>query len=351
MFWKKINFNLNAVACLLLVLMVFFPVPVEGAKKPPPTKTVYGKIVDLDGKPVQGAKVFITEVSKKRTTIVVSNDLGNYSIYGLNPKEDYEVHVEAGNLTSEKRTVSHFLTRMDNLLNFTLSPVSGPAGSGLGPSTSKSIEIPLPGGTLLPADFWRPATAPPNGWPVLLLLPDWGQDRAGWNELIPDLFTKRQWAVLNLDGKAYQAAFPNSRGKDDPGRLLPVVDALLEWLRGQEKIDPGRIAVAGYGFGADLAFLASGKNELVRASIAISPTLLKTEELVKSIPNFQPHSILYLAGTDDNDGVTAIRAMEAKSGYPMKVQLVENSTSRGLDLIKADAGIKQIISQWLENSQ
>ena len=68
----------------------------------------------------RGAKVFIRNVNKKTTTVLVTDENGLYAIYGLDPKLDYEVHAEHGKFVSEKKSISSFLERFDNVFNFEL---------------------------------------------------------------------------------------------------------------------------------------------------------------------------------------------------------------------------------------
>ncbi len=348
---------------LLTVLILFAAACVAAScfaasKKIPPTKSIHGRVTDGSGKPLSGAKIFLTKVSKKTTTVVTTDDQGQYAVRGLDPKDDYEVHAESGSMVSEKRMISQFLVRMDNLCNFELHPgggnkkVSGPTPA------SKPVEIKTPAGSILHAEWWIPEGTPPKGFPAVFLLHDFGKDPSGWNEWIQEMFLSKGYAVLNVDlrssgvgqnpGDAKRSVDLSS--KEEPAHFLPDLGAVLEWLRQQEKIDSDRIAVAGWGLGADLAFLASGKFELVRAAIALSPAQAKTAQQADAIANFQPHSILYLAAQGDAAALSASQAMEAKSGYPRRTQIVENSSASGLDLLKSHTELIQLIDQWLGNS-
>jgi hypothetical protein len=86
-------------------------------KKEPRTKTIRGQVVDKTNQPVTGAKIFVLDASKNKTTILTSDESGLFSIYGLDPKIDYIVHAETRTLTSEKKTISRYLERADNFLS------------------------------------------------------------------------------------------------------------------------------------------------------------------------------------------------------------------------------------------
>jgi dienelactone hydrolase len=348
----------------LIVLVIFFSTTsfatpnFAASKKNSPTKSVRGRVTDSSGKPIGGAKIFLTKVSKKTTTVVVTDEQGQYAIHGLESKDDYEVHAEFGPMVSEKRMISQFLTRLDNLFNFELNPGKEHKKASVAKPEAKPVEIKVPNGSLLHAEWWLPEGTPPKGFPAVFLLHDFGKDLAGWNEWIPEIFLSKGYAVLNVD-LWNPGPRPNPEGakssldlsgKEEPARFLPEIGAVLEWLRQQEKIDSDRIAVAGCGLGADLAFLASGKFEQVRAAIALSPVQAKTARQADSIANFQPHTILYLAAQGDAAAVSASQAMEAKSGYPRRTQIIENSSASGLDLLKANADLIKLIDQWLGNS-
>lgn len=358
MFRSKVHRFQLLTALILFAAASFAFVCFEASPKIPPTKSVHGRVTDSSGKPLRGAKIFLTKVSKKTTTVVVTDDQGQYAIHGLDPKDDYEVHAESGSMVSEKRMISQFLTRMDNLFNFELYAGRENKRASIAAPAAKPVEIQIPGGSLLRAEWWLPEGTPPKGFPAVFLLHDFGKDPASWNEWIPEIFLSKGYAVLNVDlrrpGTGQNPGEANTSldlpGKEEPARFLPDIGAVLEWLRQQEKVDSDRIAVAGCGFGADLAFLASGKYELVRAAIALSPTQTKTAQQADSIANFQPHTILYLAAQGDAAALSASQAMEAKSGYPRRTQIVENSSASGLELLKSHAELIQLIDQWLGNS-
>src|SRR3954454_22388268 len=68
----------------------------EAKEKEPRMKSIRGHVTDDQKNPIVGAKVFIKNTTKNTTTILVTDEKGVYSIFGLDPKADYEVHAEYG---------------------------------------------------------------------------------------------------------------------------------------------------------------------------------------------------------------------------------------------------------------
>jgi hypothetical protein len=95
----------------ILLFLAFYDSEVLALKKKaPPTKTIRGEVVDKTNQPVAGAKVFIRNASKNKTTILTSDESGLFSIYGLDPKIDYIVYAET-KPNFGKKTISRYLDR------------------------------------------------------------------------------------------------------------------------------------------------------------------------------------------------------------------------------------------------
>src|ERR1043165_4289846 len=115
---------MQSIAAFLIVLFVSMPAAAQftsAKRRPHPRpmpKNIHGIVQDMRGKPISGARVFIRD---KKTNVVqtrTTDDKGMYQIFALPPTVDYEVYAEYKKMTSEKRTISGFLNRQDNVLNF-----------------------------------------------------------------------------------------------------------------------------------------------------------------------------------------------------------------------------------------
>src|SRR4030095_16153980 len=83
----------------------------------PKPKNIHGVVQDLRGKAVVGARVFIKDMKTAVIRTLETDQNGAYSVYALTPTVDYELYAEFKGKTSEKKFVSSFLNREDNVLN------------------------------------------------------------------------------------------------------------------------------------------------------------------------------------------------------------------------------------------
>src|SRR5690349_10432896 len=117
---------MRTISAFLLVVLLSIPAAAQftsAKRRPDPgpmPKNIHGIVQDMRGKPIAGARVFIRD---KKTNVVqtrTTDDQGIYKIFALPPTVDYEVYAEYKKVSSEKRTISGFLNRQDNVLNFQL---------------------------------------------------------------------------------------------------------------------------------------------------------------------------------------------------------------------------------------
>src|SRR5215471_10353561 len=148
----------------------------------PKPKNVHGIVQDLRGKPLAGARVFIRDLKTKIVRTLESDQNGEYKVFGLTPTEDYELHAEFKGKESEKKFVSSFLNREDNVLSFQLdvavidnNSAAAGAPSDQGP-TIKTFDL-----VELHASFEIPLGVPAP-IPAVLLLHGYGEDRSVWND-------------------------------------------------------------------------------------------------------------------------------------------------------------------------
>jgi dienelactone hydrolase len=324
-------------------------------KKEPPTKSIHGHVVDARKRSIVGAKVFIRNVNKKTTTTLITDENGLFAIYGLDPKVDYEVHAEYGKFVSEKRSVSSFLDRFDNVFNFELgsssmpNATSGTAVSGQGVLLNTTDQVKLAG------DWYSPGGSDAK-LPAVLLVHGFGQDRRQWDSFVRDRLLPAGFAALTLDlrghgGSKEKAGVPLTAAVSwgsDPKQFPLDISAAIQWLKARNDVDVNRIAMIGCELGADLAFLASGKYEEVRSAIVVSGDAGNARVLAKAIPDFQPHSILFIATQGDSQGASSAREFEKQTGFPVRVQIYENSEARGVKILKDIPEASGLMIDWLQ---
>jgi dienelactone hydrolase len=325
-------------------------------KKEPPTKSIHGHVVDARKRSIAGAKVFIRNVNKKTTTTLITDADGLYAIYGLDPKVDYEVHAEHGKFVSETRSVSSFLDRFDNVFNFELSDSNSSSSTASGNTVSgQGIVLNTADKVKLSGDWYSPKGGDTK-LPVVLLVHGFGQDRKQWDPFVRDRLLPAGFASLTVDLRGHgeskeKAGTPLSAvesWRSDPAQFPLDIDAAIQWLKSRNDVDVNRIAMIGCDLGADLAFLASGKYEEVRSAIAVSADAGNAVLLAKEVSDFQPHSILFVATQGDSRAASSARELEKKAGFPVRVQIYENSEAHGAKILQEIPEASGLIVDWLK---
>jgi pimeloyl-ACP methyl ester carboxylesterase len=327
-------------------------------KKPPPTKSIRGHVADAGKKSIAGAKVFVRNVNKNITTVLVTDEAGLYSVYGLDPKVDYEVHAEYRGFASERRAVSSFLNRFDNVFNFELGSEQGAGGSSAareGPGAR--VELRAADQVKLGGSWFSPSGGKDTKFPTVLLVHGFGQDSRIWQTFVKDHLLRAGFAALSLDlrghgdsaGKSGDRITAERTWISDPKQFPQDIDAALQWLKSREDVDRSRIAMIGCDLGADLAFLASGKYEEIRSAVALSGSVENAKHLAGGIENFQPHSILYVATQGDSAAAESARQLEKLTGFPVRAQIYENSGAHGSEILQGIPEASLLIMDWLKN--
>ena len=330
-----------------------------GKEKAQPTKSIRGQVADRNKNVIIGAKVFIKSLNKKTTTVLVTDQNGLYSVFGLDPKADYEVHAEHGKFVSETRTVSSFLARFDNVFNFELSEENGsvvkPIFDG---SMKRTVELQTPDQVKIMGDWHRPSAKTDQKFPAVLLLHGFGEERSVWGSFITEHLLKNNFAVLNIDLRGHGASvfkgqeklFADRSWLTDSKQFPLDLETAIKWLESQNEVDQNRIAVVGGSLGANLAFLASGKYEVIRSAVVLSGNPKNAQALAKGCENFQPHSILYIATQGDDQTAYSAREFERLTGFPVRVQIYENSNAHGTKILQEIPKAATLVAEWLTNT-
>jgi pimeloyl-ACP methyl ester carboxylesterase len=322
-----------------------FPKPRPDAGPKP--KNVRGLVTDAAGKPLPGALVFVRDMKTKVVRTLQTDSDGQYRVLALTPTADYEVSAEYKGKESEKKFVSSFLNREDNVLNFQLDVnVSGTGAAG---STDTSPVVKTFDLVELHGSFEMP-TGIPAPIPAVLLLHGYGEDRSVWTGFSKQLL-ERGWAVMTIDLRGHgQSRMKNgllikpSADWRMNSREFPLdLDPALDWLKSRPRVDGRKIAVIGFDIGGDLALIASGRFPEVRTAVAVDPKLDESLALAGSAHDFQPRSSLIIAPNQaEGDRIKALVRL------PVRVVVVSHSggTSQWL----ADKQVDDAIFQWLKET-
>lgn len=326
----------------------------QGDEEGPRTKSIRGHVAGPDGKSQPGAKVFVRNVKNETTTILITDEKGLFAIFGLEPAIDYEVHAEYQQLSSRVLAISSMLKRYDNVLNFKLAERVVEEKPADAPVRMQSVEIPGKGGLHFAGDWYPPPDSEEGRFPAVVLLHGSGETRGVWDAFIREKLAGNMVGVLNLDLTAGEeessggAATPSGADPDRMDAWLERFEATFAWLEARGTIDPYLIGVVGTGLGADLAFLASGKYENVRAAVVVSGNLANVRGVAERAQDFQPHSILFLATQGDESSTDSIAGLERQTGYPRQTRVFEGSSSRGSEVLAEIPEASDLVVEWLD---
>jgi pimeloyl-ACP methyl ester carboxylesterase len=344
----------KAVFIGLLLLLIALPAEAQfGIPRPrrdegPKPKNVHGLVQDLRGKPVAGARVFIRD-TKTNTSRTVETDMdGIYRVFALAPTSDYEIHAEFKGKVSDKKVVSSFLNREDNVVNFQLDVAVVESGGGLAPDQAgpsfQTFDL-----TELHASFDMPLGIPAP-IPAVLLLHGYGEDRTVWRNFTQQLLG-RGWAVMALDLRGHGESKTRNKlplqataeWRTDPHAFPIDLDPALDWLKARPRIDTQKIVVIGVDVGANLALIASGRFPEVRTVVAIRPNLMESLAMAGSAQDFQPRSALIVVPNEAEGN--RIRVMVRPPS-----RILVSSVAGGTAQASADKQITDAIFQWLRDS-
>jgi pimeloyl-ACP methyl ester carboxylesterase len=314
----------------------------------PKLKNIHGIVRDARGTPLPGARVFIRDMKSKTTRTVETAPNGEYHIYGLPPAIDYEIYAEFKGKSAEKRVVSSYLNREDNVLNFQVDVAvvennAAPAASSEQAPVFKSFDL-----VELHASFEMPIGAPAPV-PAVLLLHGFNEDRSVWKDFSKQLLN-HGWAVMALDSRGHGdskrknnlAIQASPDWRTNPHELPQDLDPALDWLKSRPRIDGRKIVVIGADIGANLALIASGRFPEVRTVVAIDPKLSESLALAGSALDFHPRSALIVVpNAAEGDRIKA----EVKA--PSRVLVASHAgTSQWL----ADKQVADAVFQWLSET-
>jgi len=318
----------------------------------PKPKTIRGVVEDANGRPLEGAHILVRDTKTNVTRTLTTSTEGVYAGTAFPAASDYEVTAEFRGMVSEKKSVSSFLNREDNILNFRFNIVAAPATSNTPVRTAPVA----PGPQIMTFDLVRLQASldlpsgVPAPIPAVLLLHGYGEDRTVWSDFKKTLID-RGFAVMTLDLRGHGdsnrkngetiAAAPDWR--TSPHEFPLDLEAAITWLKTQTRINSNKIAVIGVDVGANLALIASGRFQQVRTVVALNPNLREGQEMAGSAQDYRPRSALIVALTE-SEGNTLKAAVQ----NPVRVSVVPQTGGTASWL--QNKQVSDSIYQWLKET-
>ena len=265
-------------------------------------KTIRGIIRDLAGDPVPDARVFVFTPRNNQTRTLRTDAGGEYQVHGLAGNADYQVRATYQGTETETRVVSAFLTRRDNILNFTLDLTLGREAE-----EEEGLTLDTFDGVTLYGTFDMPeGLAAPI--PVALLLHGYGESHTAWSSLRERLL-RVGWAVLAMDLRGHGQSLrrgpdtlaPQESWRRDALQFPLDLQPALDFLKTRPRLDTNRIAVIGSDVGAGLALIASGRYREVATVVALNPDLDEALSMAGTARDFTPRTT-HIVVTDTEAG-------------------------------------------------
>lgn len=223
--------------------------------------------------------------------------------------------------------------------------------SGVSWAAAETVRFSRPDGVTL-VGTWHstaPAEAPR---PAVLLLHQAGSDQHEFDFLLEEIHALGFHALAvdlrghgaSLAGETLDREFYGRLFKD-PGYAPPDVEAMLAWLGERPEVDGSRLAVVGGSVGANLAWVAAGKHDFVRAAVILSGNAENARLLAES--DLKPTGALLIAADQDSGREAYARQMYEWAREPKRLEILEGSEAHGASMLQESPELRQITLDWL----
>ncbi len=225
-----------------------------------------------------------------------------------------------------------------------------PLGSVEEEGGGRSMELTTGDGLTIHAEFRRASTEA-EVTPIVILIHQGMSDHSEWDRYVPQLQAEG-FATLAYDVRGHGDSDPLRGPQEtlwaDPNRAPLDLEVVLEFVRGQEGIDLGRIFVMGGSIGGNLAAIAPVRFG-VRGGIALSPN---EPEVVGLSGSVDPalHDVLYVSGSDSREGLNAGWAdqLARRTAGRTELIVIPGSASHGVSLFLDRNTLLGEVVEWMQ---
>ncbi|MEL6272227.1 MAG: alpha/beta fold hydrolase [Chloroflexota bacterium] len=211
------------------------------------------------------------------------------------------------------------------------------------PTEAQPVTIEADDGLTLHADYYPPSS---SGSPAVLLLHQLYTNRTSWDDFIPALQAEG-YAVLAPDLRGYGQTRGNIGWREAQHDTL----LWLDWLRAQEGVDSGRVAIVGSSMGANLAVIGCADDRVrgggCTTAVAISPGLnyFGYTPLSPALGALDGREVLFISSERDGYPARAVRELSAE--FPTVTPLWVAGNAHGVDLFDSDETVIPAVVAWL----
>jgi alpha-beta hydrolase superfamily lysophospholipase len=196
-------------------------------------------------------------------------------------------------------------------------------------------------GTTLAAQIYDASSRPAAAVVLVHML---ARSKADWDELAQQLSSAGMTA-LAFDLRGHGASGGSAGSLSE---MTKDVRAAVQWLATRPGVRPDAIAVGGASLGANLALLAAAEQPLVRAVVAVSPSL--DYRGVRVGPDLMrklgAKPVWLAASSDDPFAARTIRELTA-DGAGARDQQLSPTAAHGTKLLEADKALARALVDWL----
>jgi len=215
------------------------------------------------------------------------------------------------------------------------------ATTGEARAAGRPVTLPSTDGTTLAAQIYEASSRPAPGIVLVHML---SRSKADWDEVAQQLESAGITALaIDLRGHGASGGSAGSLAE-----MTKDVRAAVQWLSTRPAVRPDAIAVGGASLGANLALLAAAEQPLIRAVVAVSPSLdyrgvRVGPDLMKKLGD---KPVWLAASSDDPFAARTIHELTA-DGAGARDQQLSPTAAHGTKLLAADKALARTLVDWL----
>jgi alpha-beta hydrolase superfamily lysophospholipase len=208
-------------------------------------------------------------------------------------------------------------------------------------AAGRPVTVPSSDGTTLAAQIYEASSRPAPGIVLVHML---SRSKTDWDEVAQQLESAGITALaIDLRGHGASGGSAGSLGE-----MTKDVRAAVQWLSTRPAVRPDAIAVGGASLGANLALLAAAEQPLIRAVVAVSPSLEYRgvrvgPDLMKKLGD---RPVWLAASSDDPFAARTIHELTA-DGAGARYQQLSPTVAHGTRLLAADKVLARALVDWL----
>lgn len=196
-----------------------------------------------------------------------------------------------------------------------------------------------------------------NTYPAIILIHQGGSSKKEWLSLpITKQLLKEGYAILAFDIRMHGNSSKDIEGDlsifklfDDPKRSPLDLQAVIEFMKKDKRIDNSRIGVMGASIGANLACVASANSEYgIKSIVSLSAKTSAVQNLFGKDEPIAFKNAFYIASDGEGRKKWAKELYNATSGERKIV--IAKGNKHGSFILKADKKLSNEVVEWFKQT-